>query len=59
MLKKTILGSLFVGSFVVLCHSYYYSSKNLKDYSIRKNFNIINEENINKCKYISDNIKKK
>lgn len=53
MLKKTILGSLFAGSCVVLGHSYYYSNKSWKDY------NIINEENINKCNLLSDNIKKK
>ena len=53
MLKKTILGSLVAGSCVVLGHSYYYSNKSWKD------CNIINEENINKCNFLNDNIKKK
>ena len=55
MLKKTILSSLSAGSCVVLGHSYYYKNKN-------KNLNdcsIINEENINKCNFLNDNIKKK
>ena len=53
MLKKTILSSLSAGSCVVLGHFYYYKNKNLNDCSI------INEENINKCNFLNDNIKKK
>jgi len=55
MLKKTIFGSLFAGSCVVLGHSYYYKNKNKN----LNDCNIINEENINKCNFLNDNIKKK
>jgi len=55
MFKKTIFGSLFAGSCVILGHSYYYKNKN-------KNFNdcnIINETNINKCNFLNNDMKKK
>jgi len=50
MFKKTVVGSLFAGSCVVIGHCYY--NKNNK-------CSLVNEENIKNMNFLSDNVKNK
>lgn len=50
MFKKTVVGSLFASSCVVIGHCYY--NKN-------KKCSLVNEENIKNINFLSDNVKNK
>lgn len=58
MFKKTIFGSLFAGSCVVLGHSYYYKNTN-KNKNLNNYYEYYYKDHINKCYFLNDDMKKK